>query len=256
MGERFVAAYPNLIRALNGDVIAALTLQAINYRSNIIKPDENGEIWVDLRIPEIANEIGISSAQTQRALQRLRDKSLLVETQAPGYNNKKLWMIDETGLDELEKNALANVPERITNNAPANNYKFDSEKSSISKEVIKNNKNTLGEFPQEAIEHAHLLADLIEAKGVKRPKVTSNWYRDIDKIQRLDGYSWEQIESTIRWISQDKFWYKVILSPSKLREKMIDLQLRMNESNGTSGGLSGWARVIEKFQNDDRQIEQ
>lgn len=252
MGERFVAAYPNLVRALNGDVTAALVLQAINYRSNITKPDEDGEIWVDLRIPEIADEIGISTSATQRALQRLRDKNLIIETQARGYNNMKLWSINDEGLDDLE-NSLANIRERITKNAPANNYKFDSEVSSISKEVIKNNKNTLSEIPQQAIDYSNLLADLIAKRGVKRPKVTNNWFKDMDKINRLDGYSWEHIEATIRWIDKDNFWYKVVLSPGKLREKMIDLELRMKESGS---GLSGWARVIAKFENEQKELGQ
>lgn len=253
MGERFVAAYPKLIKALEGDVTAALVLQAINYRSNITKPDDNGEIWVDLRIPEIADEIGISTSATQRALQRLRDKSLIMETQARGYNNKKLWAIDENGLDELEKNAFANtVHERITNNALANNYKFADEKSSISKEVIKNNKNTLSEIPQPAIDNANLLADLIEQRGVKRPNVTNSWFKDIDKINRIDGYTFDEIQATIRWAHNDTFWYKIILSPANLRKQMSALQIRMKES----GGLSGWARVIARFENDAKELGQ
>ena len=252
VGERFVAAYPKLIKALDGDVTSALVLQAINYRSNIIKPNEDGEIWVDLRIQEIADEIGISVPATQRALQRLRDKWLIVETQAPGYNNKKLWAINEDGLDELEKNSEANtVRERITNNAPANNYKFDSEKSSISKEVNKNIKN----FSAECHSACELLVELIVANGSKEPKITKTWLSDMDKLNRLDGRSWEQIEAAIRWCQNDSFWKSNIMSPSSLREKYDQLRLKA-QSQQKSSNLSGWARVIAKFENDAKELEQ
>lgn len=250
MGERFVAAYPNLIRALKGDVIAALVLQAINYRSNITKPDIDGEIWVDLRIPEIADEIGISSSATQRALQRLRDKNLILEIQAKGYNNIKLWSINEIGLDDLE-NSISDIRERITKNAPANNYKFDSEDSSISKEV-NNNIRTSRTYGDEVIALSNLFADLIEANGIKRPTVTNKWNQEIERLNRIDGYSWQQIEATIRWVQNDSFWRSNVLSPSKLRKQFGALQLKMK----STGGLSGWARVIAKFENEQKELGQ
>lgn len=100
---------------------------------------------------------------------------------------------------------------------------------------------------------ANLLADLIEANGINRPTVTDKWHQEIERLNRLDGYSYEQIERTIRWVQQDNFWRSNVLSPAKLRKQFGALQLKMKDSGG---GLSGWARVIEKFQNDDRQIEQ
>lgn len=224
MGERFVAAYPNLIRALKGDVTAALVLQAINYRSNITKPDLDGEIWVDLRIPEIADEIGISPSATQRALQRLRDKNLILEIQAKGYNNMKLWSINEDGLDDLE-NSISDIRERITKNAPANNYKFDSEVSSISKEVNKNIK-TSSAYSDEVHNACKLLADLIEQNGSKRPNVNDGWLRDMERLHRLDGRSWEQIESAIRWAQEHSFWRSNIKSPAKLREQYDQMRLQ------------------------------
>ena len=100
---------------------------------------------------------------------------------------------------------------------------------------------------------ANLLADLIKANGINRPDVTDKWLADIERLNRIDGYSWEQIESTIRWVQADSFWRSNVLSPSKLRKQFGALQLKMKSSGG---GLSGWARVIAKFENDEKELGQ
>jgi hypothetical protein len=99
----------------------------------------------------------------------------------------------------------------------------------------------------------NLLADLIESNGIKRPTVTDNWHLDMERLNRLDGYSFEQIERTIRWVQQDSFWRSNVLSPAKLRKQFGALQLK---SNSTSGGLSGWANVIRQLKNEAKEIEQ
>lgn len=101
-------------------------------------------------------------------------------------------------------------------------------------------------------ELANLFADLIEAHGVKRPSVTDKWLQDIDKLNRIDGYSYEQIERTIRWVQADSFWQSNVLSPSKLRKQFSALQIKMKNN----GGLSGWANVLNKLSNDSKGIGQ
>lgn len=72
----------------------------------------------------------------------------------------------------------------------------------------------------------HLLADLIEANGSKRPKVTRTWLRDMDRLMRLDGRTPEQVESAIRWCQQDEFWRSNVMSPSKLRTRYDQMRLQ------------------------------
>lgn len=255
ISEQFVKAYPSLIRALNGDAIAALTLQAINFRSNITKPNDAGELWVDLRIPELADEIGISVAQTQRALQRLRDKSLLVETQAPGYNNKKLWKIDEDGLAKLEENAPKNIRERITNSAPANNYKCDIEESSTIKEDIRTLKETTRTYGSEIHSACNLLADLIEANGSRRPAVNDKWLSDMERLHKIDERSWEQITKAIEWCQADDFWRGNILSPAKLRKQYDQLRLAAQRSTKQSK-FSKTMDWLNNLENETKELGQ
>jgi hypothetical protein len=105
-------------------------------------------------------------------------------------------------------------------------------------------------YGDEVITMSNLFADLIQNNGINRPTVTDRWHQDIERLNRIDGYSWEQIEATIRWVQNDSFWQSNVLSPSKLRKQFGALQLKMK----SAGGLSGWARVIAKFDNEQKEL--
>lgn len=49
------------------------------------------------------------------------------------------------------------------------------------------------------------------------------WAEHIDKMHRIDGITFEEIEELIRWCQQDSFWKSNILSTQKLREKYEQL---------------------------------
>jgi len=51
-------------------------------------------------------------------------------------------------------------------------------------------------------------------------------YKEMNRLQRLDGYSYEQIEWIIRWCQQDDFWKQNIRSVKKLREKFEQLIIK------------------------------
>ena len=118
---------------------------------------------------------------------------------------------------------------------------------------LRTNELTTRTYGDEVTQLSNLLADLIEANGIKRPAVTDKWHQEIERLNRLDGYSYEQIERTIRWVQQDSFWRSNVLSPAKLRKQFGALQLK---SNSTSGGLSGWANVIRQLKNEAKELEQ
>ena len=61
-------------------------------------------------------------------------------------------------------------------------------------------------------------------------KQVERWYGDIDKLHRLDGRSYDDIESAIRWIkSPGQFWAPNIMSGSKLREKFPTIWAQMKQ---------------------------
>lgn len=82
------------------------------------------------------------------------------------------------------------------------------------------------EFHPEADRLANILADLIEANGSKRPRVTDAWRDAIDKLIRIDKRAPSDIERAIRWSQAHHFWRSNILSAAKLREKYDTMRLQ------------------------------
>jgi predicted transcriptional regulator len=74
---------------------------------------------------------------------------------------------------------------------------------------------------------------------VKQPDLQS-WAWDIDLIVRVDRKEPEQIERVIRWCQGDDFWWKNILSTTKLRKQFDRLEAEM-----VSKAQMGKGRVVE-----------
>lgn len=255
LNERFTAVFPSLIRGLNGDIALAVVLQAIHYRSLIEKDFDDG--WTHFTMQDLGDEIGISKHQAQRAINKLRDPelALLFEDAKPGMNNSKIWRIDHVRLAEIcgvaESQDLRN---RDTSVAESQSKRSDIAVSTYIEETIKNNKESTRTFQDEVIAACNLLADLIEANGSTRPAITNKWLIDMERINRLDGRTWEQITKAIEWCQNDEFWRANIMSPGKLRKQYDQLRLKA-QSQQKSSNLSGWARVIAKLENQQKELE-
>lgn len=94
--------------------------------------------------------------------------------------------------------------------------------------------------PEEAIKLAKKLKERILDNKPNR-KIDrgweENWSRDIEKLHRIDGRSWEDIEKVIDWSQDSAFWRTNILSGKKLRDKIDILEDQMaRDNNSTSGG--------------------
>lgn len=86
---------------------------------------------------------------------------------------------------------------------------------------------TKKEFPQEIKDIAHHLEALIKLNGNRVGKVGTEWYQAIDRLNRLDGYTPDQIRQVIDWSQQDEFWQGNIRSAKKLRQQFDQLKHRM-----------------------------
>lgn len=91
---------------------------------------------------------------------------------------------------------------------------------------LRTNELSTRTYGDEEIRLANLLAELIIANGSKKPKVTKRWYSDIEKLHRIDGRSYEQIEAAIKWSQNDSFWVANIQSPGSLRAKYDQMRLQ------------------------------
>jgi len=119
-------------------------------------------------------------------------------------------------------------------------------------------------FPMEAIKLSELLANSMlsnnpKAKLPKTMPLIDKWHDAIDKINRIDGYSWEDIENVIRWCQNDEFWKGNILSAQKLRKQFSQLIVKMRSKPNQSGkfgvadGIKATMRnKAERMRNEER----
>jgi hypothetical protein len=217
-----------------------LSFRARGILASILSRPDNWRTDAD----SLARESKEGRTSILTALKELEQVGYL---QRKKYQNEKgHWVTESLVFDKPQKPTYGNP----TSVEPT------SDNLTLLEEPYKNKRKeerTTRTYGDEVISLCNLLADLIEANGIKRPTVTDNWHQDMERLNRLDGYSFEQIERTIRWVQQDSFWRSNVLSPAKLRKQFGALQLK---SNSTSGGLSGWANVIRQLKNEAKEIEQ
>jgi hypothetical protein len=93
------------------------------------------------------------------------------------------------------------------------------------------------EISAAALSNAQLLADLHKQNVDQGYKINSayvkKWAEDIDKINRIDGRSWDDIEKVMRWCKSDPFWRSNIISGKKFREKFTQLIGKMNDNHSS-----------------------
>ena len=85
-----------------------------------------------------------------------------------------------------------------------------------------------------AKEMAELLFNLHKQvdQKVKKPNI-DNWAADIEKINRMDGRSYDDIEKVIRWVkTPGNFWFANIMSGKKLRMQFSRLYIEANKMTG------------------------
>lgn len=90
-------------------------------------------------------------------------------------------------------------------------------------------------YPQDS--HSLILATLLMTEHQRSderysvtPATLQKWAGDIDKIMRIDGRSFEEVEAVIRWCqTPGGFWVPNVLSGSKLREKFPTLVLQSQQ---------------------------
>lgn len=127
----------------------------------------------------------------------------------------------------VKNNDTSTVKNNEENNINLNNTRMNN--TSL-KEVSPSGGHVPKPIEPKAIELAELMYSLhkeIDPK-VKRPNMES-WAADIEKINRLDNRSYEDIEKVIRWIkTPGNFWLPNIMSGKKLRIQFARLILEIN----------------------------
>ena len=84
---------------------------------------------------------------------------------------------------------------------------------------------------------ANQIAERIPGKKYAEATLQS-WAKDFDRVNRLDGHSWDDIGTVLTFSQNDSFWQGNILSGAKFRKQYDQLYLKMQK-----GG-----RMTEEFE--------
>lgn len=163
----------------------------------------------------------------QTALKELESNNYLVRTREHAKSGKFGYIYDiyekPRTVQPQTGNPCTVNPQQI-NKDKINKDKTNKDKESTHAgfEMISKNKEILDQ-PKEAILCAQKLRDRIleiypNNAGARKGDCVDRWAKDIEKMNRLDGRSWENIEKAIEWALNDSFWQKNIWSGANLRK--------------------------------------
>lgn len=85
------------------------------------------------------------------------------------------------------------------------------------------------------------------------------WAIDIDKLNRIDGREWDEIERVIRWVkAPGQFWADKIMSGSKLRDKLptIVAQMKSQKSHNSFAAIHSDVDKDTKSSYIDKMLKQ
>jgi len=190
-----------------------------------------------------AQELGqmgksVSESTIQRSIKKMANDGRFY-LKSFFYNNKKRRYITPDNMvknDNLLKNKIVKndnlVSDKIVKSVQNKIVKNDNEpiKKNTYKEYkpIKNkcSKQVLN-VSENAKKLSLALAEIVE-KNFKYSKINlDQWALDFDKINRIDGIDWIEIQDLLNFALSDDFWSAQIRSASKFRKQIPNLEAKM-----------------------------
>lgn len=173
----------------------------------------------DLQAGMTQKEIAAKYDIAQQTVSNIKKKVFSNEYQKPQASTKNLDVDVDVDVD-------VNVDEIVS---PPEEPDGDVKPAPIKKTQI---------IPEQAERLAHLLYDLhrqVDPHFTTSQKHIEQWAKDIERLNRIDKRSYEDIEKVIRWVkTAGNFWCPNIISGSKLREKYPRVFLQMQQQYARS----------------------
>ena len=224
----------------------------VNVVNNFIQVCLDNELFDS----DIYNDFGIL---TSRAIQDRYFKAV-VRRKEVKYRPELILV------DVNEYNNLVNVninPTEQNSDGDNDDNSTQSKEEEIESKEDKNNNSSPPKFDEDSkpYKYAKKLRNLIISNNQRQPVPDENpkdlekWCLSLDRLNRIgpkgakdNGYSWSEIGEIIDWCQQDEFWWKNVLSATKLREQVIKLENQMKEqktgkSNKQGSGLKNFRRA-------------
>lgn len=180
-------------------------------------PREDGFTWQTAKDWE--EYTGLTDRQVKRALDRLVELNIIelkntyiIGTQKKCRHQRFIVKSDS------DKSAIPDSDKML---------KSETNKSAKSVNSIEHIIEPIKELryrnSQNALDCAKKLRDKIleiypNNVGARKKDCIERWAKDIDKMNRLDARSWEDIAKAIDWAMRDNFWQKNIWSGANLRK--------------------------------------
>lgn len=256
LDEPCLVIQPALVRAL-GHLSDAAILQQTHYWIQRSSNEIAGHRWVYKTYDEWADEIGISEKQARSAIRRLEALGLLISCQPDAYRRTKWYRIDydspiladpssaQEGASRSPGGQM-DPPRRADGSAQEGRCIRTETTAESTQEITTSPTMEIARRDPEAEQRlsdcqrlADLLADLIEANGAQRPRVSQRWIQTLDRMIRIDGRSSEQIDRAIRWATSHDFWASNVLSPDALRRHFDRMALQARRDAPRARGLDG-----------------
>ena len=220
--------------------------------------------WVYKTKGELEKETALTRAKQDKARSNLEKLGVLdtINKKPKGHNAPKLHyrmnkegykkLLSEGGwksLKQAKRKSLKQAKRKSLKQAKPLYTREDitREDTRDSQQSSKADVDKTLKFSEKDLEMATLLADLIKNNnpnwqlkgGIK------TWATHIEKLHRIDGRTYEQIEYTIRWTQRDQFWQQNILSTAKLRKQFNNLIPKMKaDHEGSHTEIIGLADKI------------
>lgn len=197
----------------------------------------------------IASITGASVRGVQKSLQKLQEKGLVINIGKHSETNTIKYVATKsvnegtecTGTECTDQSAQSAQGEgtecTLGSEQSAHNNIYDNLVNNLGNNIMSPPGGQASKtIEPKAIELATLLFNLHKQVDpiVKTPAL-DKWAADIDKIHRLDGRSFEDIEQVIRWVKiPGNFWFANIMSGKKLRMQFSRLIVEMRRDKKVS----------------------
>jgi len=207
----------------------------------------DGKDWFFYTIEKGVERLAMSRKEQDTAIKILEKHKFIKKTQKGLPAKRYFWVNEEEilslyGLQKKSPSLSRGGKLDVTNSTNCTVEKGQTTplKKDPGHNNIKNpNKNPKKETSRNCValsEASFRLVDLLSSLILENcPKAKNpdrdKWARDIDRMNRIDGYSFEEIETLIRFSQQDEFWQGNILSTAKLRKQATQLSLKMKKSD-------------------------
>lgn len=197
----------------------------------------------NISISQFMKATGLSNSAVIKACESLVKYGLLIKKN--GARNTGVYAVNSYSKTTCEESS----PVKKVHSTCEESSQVTCEKSSHTKNNIKNttqnnNSSSSGKdspteengkkkfvYTDDDMRAANWIFELIKnlSPNAKTPSF-ANWANEIRLMRERDNRTHKEICELFRWANQDQFWATNILSPSKLREKWDQLEIKRKSS--------------------------